>query len=131
MKGIAIYKSKNKGKGGPPDTSRVDNVPIFEDSNTSCLYLVNETNSTKILLTLNIQSIDPISIIINNPFELNTIAPVDAEFSEGMMEVSGVDFKLLTLPPRSFLYFYVRLQDNDVSIKTERITNIVVEYVDE
>lgn len=132
MKGFSIYKSKNNGKGGDIDTAQLDSSEIFIDSDFSCIYIHNETNSPKGLVSMKSSSVDPLVFVTDpNALPINTLAPVMETIPSGLLELDEVHLGgIVKIPARGFTYVYLKKVNSDTNLKSERLVNIIVEYVD-
>lgn len=132
MKGITVYKSKNNGKGGPIDSIRLDNSEIFQTTDFCCIYIYNETNTSKGLVSISVDSTSPVFLYYSP--DLNSsrdTAPIVEELPIGLVEAEKAIFgTLVKIEPRSHIYMYLKKQESTSSIKTEKLINVIVEYVD-
>lgn len=131
---IAIYKSLNNGFGGPLDTTSNRDIftEYFENQMYCCLYIKNESNTSKNILSVYLTSIDNINmgLLVDNDNEprFNTLSEITDVNSINF--ISDLYFRSLTLEPNTFITVWLVLPNTYDNV-SKRNVNITVDYVDE
>lgn len=135
MKDIVIYKSSS-GVGGSIDRTFRNEIFLNEvDGNRfSCLYIKNEGNSNKTILSISTDSVDDIQLGIQSSAVGVPIGHDVPILTSGYPPYVSFDnariFPNIDIQPEGYIAIWLYLSVSNLSIKKEHNVNLNIEWID-